>query len=135
MESQGRLWAMGWTTGIHFLAGAMIVFFLSSRYLDQPSSGALTASCPMGTRDKASGSWSQPPPSSGEVKNTWSYTSTRPIRLHGVVVGSTQGQLYLYLDWYLNIQTGFVRIYVTCGSVTGKGRLSCKQGISLLTAL
>jgi len=24
------------------------------------------------------------PPSSVEVKNTWSYTSTPPIRLHGV---------------------------------------------------
>jgi hypothetical protein len=26
------------------------------------------------------------PPSSAEVKNAWSYTSTRPIRLHGVVL-------------------------------------------------
>jgi hypothetical protein len=28
-------------------------------------------------------------------KNTWSYTSTHPICLHGVVFGSAQGQLYL----------------------------------------
>jgi hypothetical protein len=28
MESQGRLWAMGWTTGIHFLAGAVMGLFL-----------------------------------------------------------------------------------------------------------
>jgi hypothetical protein len=27
------------------------------------------------------------PPSSDEVKNAWSYTSTPPIRLHGVVLG------------------------------------------------
>jgi len=26
------------------------------------------------------------PPSSAEVKNTWSYTSTTSIRLHGVVL-------------------------------------------------
>jgi hypothetical protein len=26
------------------------------------------------------------PPSSAEVKNTWSYTSTHPIRLHDVVL-------------------------------------------------
>jgi len=26
------------------------------------------------------------PPSSSEVKNAWSYTSTPPIRLHGVVL-------------------------------------------------
>jgi hypothetical protein len=27
-----------------------------------------------------------PPPSSAEFKNAWSYTSTPPIRLHGVVL-------------------------------------------------
>jgi len=34
-----------------------------------------------------------------EVKNVWSYTSTLPIRLHGVVLGikKEQGQLYPYL--------------------------------------
>jgi hypothetical protein len=26
------------------------------------------------------------PPSSAEVKNAWSYTSTTPVRLHGVVL-------------------------------------------------
>jgi hypothetical protein len=36
------------------------------------------------------------PPSSAEVKNAWSYTSTPPIRLHGVALSSAQGQLYLY---------------------------------------
>jgi hypothetical protein len=27
-----------------------------------------------------------PPPSSAEAKNVWSYTSTLPVRLHGVVL-------------------------------------------------
>jgi len=38
-------------------------------------------------------------PSSAEVKNTWRYTSTPPIRLHGVVLSlkKAQGQLYLLL--------------------------------------
>jgi hypothetical protein len=34
------------------------------------------------------------PPSSAEVKNAWIYTSTHPIRLHGVVLRA-QGQLYI----------------------------------------
>jgi hypothetical protein len=40
------------------------------------------------------------PPSSAKVKNAWSYTSTPPIRLHGVVLTSEEGKLYLclYLD-------------------------------------
>jgi hypothetical protein len=43
------------------------------------------------------------PPSSAEVKNAWSYTSTPPIRLHGVVLSEAQGQLYLLLErnWYV----------------------------------
>jgi len=32
--------------------------------------------------------------SSAEVKNAWGYTSTPPVRLHGVVL-KAQGQLYL----------------------------------------
>jgi hypothetical protein len=42
-------------------------------------------------------------PSSAEVKNTWSYTSTPPIRLHGVVLSSAQRQLYLYFNFYLSL--------------------------------
>jgi hypothetical protein len=37
------------------------------------------------------------PPTSAEVKNAWSYTSTPPIRLHGVVLSSAQRKFYLYL--------------------------------------
>jgi hypothetical protein len=36
------------------------------------------------------------PPSSAEVKNGWSCTSTPPIR-HGVVLNEAQGQLYFLL--------------------------------------
>jgi hypothetical protein len=37
------------------------------------------------------------PPSNAEVKNTWNYTSTSPIRLHGVVP-STE---YFFVAWYI----------------------------------
>jgi hypothetical protein len=44
------------------------------------------------------------PPSSAEVKNAWSYTSTPPIFLHGVVlkwkVTKAQGQLNLTIFVY-----------------------------------
>jgi hypothetical protein len=35
------------------------------------------------------------PPSSVEVKNACNYTSTPPIRLHGLVLSQAQGQFYL----------------------------------------
>jgi hypothetical protein len=35
------------------------------------------------------------PPSSAEVKNSCSYISTPPTRLHGVVLSEEQGRLYL----------------------------------------
>jgi len=46
-----------------------------------------TASYPMGTRGSfPGGKADHSPPSSAEVKNAWSYTSTNPICLHGVVL-------------------------------------------------
>jgi hypothetical protein len=36
------------------------------------------------------------PPSSVEVENAWSYTSTPTIRLHGVVFSKAQEQLHIY---------------------------------------
>jgi len=63
----------------------------------QNGSGAHLASYPMGIRgsfpgDKAAGAWSWPPlhlvPRS---KNEWNYTSTHPIRLHGVVLSQITG--------------------------------------------
>jgi hypothetical protein len=53
----------------------------------QNGSGAHPASYPMGTMGSFSGGREAEylPPSSAEVKNAWSYTST-PLRLHGVVL-------------------------------------------------
>jgi hypothetical protein len=55
-------------------------------------SGAHPASYPMGTRVSIPGGKpagredDHSPPSSTEVKNAWSYTSTTPIQLQGVVL-------------------------------------------------
>jgi hypothetical protein len=78
-----------WGSRVRFPAGAGN-FSLHHRV--QNASGANPASYPMDT----GGSFpeiKQPgpeadhsPPSSVEVKNAWSYTSTPPIRLHGVVL-------------------------------------------------
>jgi hypothetical protein len=69
----------------------------------QNSSGDHPASYPMGTGELSPGV--QRPgreadhslPSSAKVKNAWSYTSTPPLCLHGLVLSEAQGQLYLYL--------------------------------------
>jgi hypothetical protein len=74
---------------VRFLAGAGN-FSLHPRV--QNSSGAHTASYPRNTRGSFPGikRWGREadhsPPSSAEVKYAWSYTSTPPIRLHGVVL-------------------------------------------------
>jgi hypothetical protein len=34
------------------------------------------------------------PPTNAEIKNAWSYTSTLPVHLHGVVLSKSQGQAY-----------------------------------------
>jgi hypothetical protein len=59
----------------------------------QNGSGAHPVSYPMGTGGALSLGVKRPgreadhsPPSSAEVKNAWNYTSTPPIRLHGVVL-------------------------------------------------
>jgi len=58
----------------------------------QTSSGSHPASYPIGTRGSSLGAKAtgreadHSPPSSAEFKNAWSYNSTLPIRLHGVVL-------------------------------------------------
>jgi hypothetical protein len=58
----------------------------------QNGSAAHPASYPMGTRGSFPGVKQQgceadhSPPSSAEVRNTWSYTSTPPIHLNGMVL-------------------------------------------------
>jgi hypothetical protein len=59
----------------------------------QTDSGVHPASYPLGARGSYLGVKLQgretdnSPPCSAEVKNAWSYTSTPPLRLHGVVLG------------------------------------------------
>jgi hypothetical protein len=75
-------------SGVRFPAGA-VNFSLLHRV--QTGSGAYPSSYPMGTRVSFSGvkrperEIDHSPPSSAEVKNAWSYTST-PICLLGVVL-------------------------------------------------
>jgi hypothetical protein len=53
----------------------------------QNDSGAHLASYPMGTRGSfPGGKAGHSPRSNAEVKNAWSYTSTPPMSLHGVVL-------------------------------------------------
>jgi len=60
--------------------------------ISQTSSGAHPASYPMGTggsfpeAKKLGHEADVSPPSSAEIKQVWSYTSTPPVCLHGVVL-------------------------------------------------
>jgi hypothetical protein len=65
----------------------------------QTASGTHPTSYPMGTRVSFLGGVKRlrrkadhSLPSSAEVKNVWSYTSTPPIRLHGVVLIKKEAQ-------------------------------------------
>jgi hypothetical protein len=95
------------TTGICFSAGTRS--YTSPHHRVQICSGAHSASYPMGTlllkRPKSQAD--HQPPSSSEVKNAWSYTSTSPyiymawflikqgIRLHGVELNLSKGTALL----------------------------------------
>jgi hypothetical protein len=78
-----------WCSRVRFPAGAGN-FSLHHRV--QNGSGAHPASYPMGTGALSLGVKSPGReadhlhPSSAEVKNAWSYTSTPPVRLHEVVL-------------------------------------------------
>jgi hypothetical protein len=73
-------WAMGWMIGVRFPAGAGNF----SIHRVETGSGPHPASYPMRTRGSfpggkaAGGEADHSPPSSAEVKNAWSYTSTPP---------------------------------------------------------
>jgi len=81
--SQYRNCATGWTTGVQFPTGAVMVFFLLATTPRptvgpaQPPLQCLPGYCFSGAKAD------QSPPPSAEV-NAWSYTSTPPMRLHGV---------------------------------------------------
>jgi hypothetical protein len=85
-------WAMGWTIrvlGFDSWWGLGIFLFITiSRMALGPTqppiqwvSGALSLGVKRPGREA-----DHSPPSSAEVKNVWSYTSTPPIRLHGMVL-------------------------------------------------
>jgi len=48
------------------------------------------------------------PPSSAEVKSAWSYTSTPPTRLHGVVlIYESTGTNFTFIFWRRDQVTGW----------------------------
>jgi len=82
---------MGWTTGVQFPAQAMMGFFLfatasiSALKPIQPPIQWVPGVISTGVkRPRREANYS--PPSSAEIKNVWIYTSTPPIRLHGMVL-------------------------------------------------
>jgi hypothetical protein len=83
-------YATGWDAGVHFPAGVMIEFSLCHRI--QTTSGVHSSSYSVGTRCFCPGvkrpgrEADHSPPSSGDVENACSYTSTPLIRLHGVII-------------------------------------------------
>jgi len=78
-------------TGVQFLAGAMMGFFLfatMSRLAPmptQPSVHWLLGELKQGVKWPGHEA-DHLPPSSAEVKNAWNYTSTPPVYIHGVVL-------------------------------------------------
>jgi hypothetical protein len=53
-------------------------------------------------------------PSSAEVKNAWSYTSTPAIRFQGAMLSYAQGQLYLSVCWPSTGWTSLAAVAVCC---------------------
>jgi hypothetical protein len=63
------------------------------------------------------------PPCSADVKSAWSYTSTPPLRLHGVMLTSVQRHLCLCL---------YIKIYCrACFWVTAKMKITKRRQYSL----
>jgi hypothetical protein len=82
-------WAKGWTIGVRVPLGTGN---FSLHHSVQTGSEAHPTTYPMATRGSFSGGKADGREanhlhsSSAEVKNSWSYTSTPPKRLHGVVL-------------------------------------------------
>jgi hypothetical protein len=80
--------ATGWTTGVRFPArvGEFFLFATASRSAlgpTQPLIQRVPGALSRGLKRPESKT-DHPPQSSADVKNTWGYTSTPPIRLHDV---------------------------------------------------
>jgi hypothetical protein len=95
-------WAMGWPIGVQGFDSrrelGIFLFTSASRTALGPIQppiqcvpGVLSLRVKRPVREA-----DHSPPSSVEVKNEWSYTSTLPIHLHGVVLSSAQGQFYIF---------------------------------------
>jgi len=79
---------VGWTPAFQFLAVAGIFLFAS---MSRPSLGTTQLHIPprfISSEVKRLGREADHSlPSSDGVKNAWNYTSSTPVRLHGVVLG------------------------------------------------
>jgi hypothetical protein len=64
------------------------------------------------------------PPSRAEVKNTWSSTSTSPIRLHGAVLSWSTGTNLSLRLWRFTLGGGYSNVIVTC-EIVGLEISSC----------
>jgi hypothetical protein len=112
METGGKItliqywtWATGWATrvlGFDSRRGlGIFLFTITSRTALGPTHPPIQwvpGALPLGVK-RPGREADHSPPSSAEVKNTWSYISTPPIRLHGVVLSQTQWKLYLLQYW------------------------------------
>jgi hypothetical protein len=87
-----RLWATGWTIGVLGFDSrrglGVLLFTTASRTAlgpTQPPIQWVPGVLSLGVKRQGSEA-DHSHPSNAEVKNEWSYTSTPPIRLHGVVL-------------------------------------------------
>jgi hypothetical protein len=103
-ESQEERWATGWTIGVlgfDSRRGLGIFLFTASRTAlgpTQPPIQWVPESLPLGVK-RPGREADYLPPSSGEVKNTWRYTSTPSTPSWRGAQLKAQGQLYVkFLD-------------------------------------
>jgi hypothetical protein len=81
--SQYSDWAVGWTSRVRFPADAILLFATASR----PALGPTHPPMKWVTELKLPGrEANHSPPLRIEVKKAWRYTSTLPVRHHGVVL-------------------------------------------------
>jgi len=83
-----------WVTGVQFPAGAMMGFSLRHRAQTgagtQPTSSTTSTGCSYHGEKPPAREADHSLPSSAEVKNAWSYTSTSLMCLHGLVLNLTR---------------------------------------------
>jgi hypothetical protein len=102
-------WATGWTIGVLGFDSrqGLEIFPFTTAYRTalgstQPPIQWVPGALSLGVKRPGSEA-DHSPPSSAEVKNEWSYTSTPPIRLHGVVLCYSTGSTLPYFTFYILI--------------------------------